>query len=319
MATKKQAAHKRRKNEVVIVGYAPGRESTPFDNPDVEIWGMNDIWAHWTQWPKLRPRWDAWFELHHRDVVVNNPRTGTEHLKWLQEQSIPVYMLERCDDIPSSRAFPLKDVMQHFGASHPYFTSTPAYMVALAVMMGYSAIHVYGINLLGMEEYEYQRPCMEYWIGVAEGRGIKVHLNSSTLCRAAYRYGFDTHGGQDGGMRDFAKVVRAKRIEHQERARHLDIERAKLEGANAVMGWFADMFGHVLRGGYVLAPKGVPPEAAELQQKRDLAETAMRQVREIVSAVQGEDGEVRQRALEHLPNVVAALTQMPDQWEVSKR
>lgn len=57
-----------------------------------------------------------------------------------------------------------------------YLTSTMAYMMADAIAEKNDAIHLYGITLTADSEYYFQRACMEWWRGFAEGRGIEIYV-----------------------------------------------------------------------------------------------------------------------------------------------
>ena len=37
-------------------------------------------------------------------------------------------------------------------------------------------IGLWGVDMKAEDEYAYQRPNIEYWLGIAEGKGIKVHI-----------------------------------------------------------------------------------------------------------------------------------------------
>ena len=81
-----------------------------------------------------------------------------------------------------------------------YFTSTIAYMVAYAVYKEATEIEMYGCPLLAKEEYNEQRPCIEFWIGYAMGKGIKVTVHKPTNILTAkphmglYGYEWDNWG-----------------------------------------------------------------------------------------------------------------------------
>ena len=49
-----------------------------------------------------------------------------------------------------------------------------AYMLALAIYEGVDKVGIWGVDLHCDSEYSYQRPNMEYLIGLARGRGMKV-------------------------------------------------------------------------------------------------------------------------------------------------
>ena len=61
-----------------------------------------------------------------------------------------------------------------------YFTSTPAYAIALAIYEGVDEIKLFGLNLAASIEYIQQRACVEWLLGIATGQGIKVTLPSAS-------------------------------------------------------------------------------------------------------------------------------------------
>ena len=78
-----------------------------------------------------------------------------------------------------------------------YHAGSFDYMLALAVLEGFKQIRVCGLDYNAGGEPLSARPCVEYWLGVAEGRGIKVEVESGDclhifrLLRTDEQYGFD--------------------------------------------------------------------------------------------------------------------------------
>jgi len=79
------------------------------------------------------------------------------------------------EEIPLSVAFPLEKAAQVFGI--PYFTNTICYMIAYAIMNGARDIQLYGVNQASSSEYFYEKAGVEYWLGIANGMGIKITIN----------------------------------------------------------------------------------------------------------------------------------------------
>jgi hypothetical protein len=168
------------RTKVAICGFAsPTKDQAPFNDPSWSVWGLNQLYRH-------IPRADRWFEIHANwnEHVVE----GTDHQKWLAEAPIPIYMVDRVTTIPNSVRFPIERAMQgHFD----YFTSTVAFALALAIQEGFKEIGLWGIDLVASGEYAYQRPCAEFWIGVAHAKGIVITLPKETaLCSQTHRYGY---------------------------------------------------------------------------------------------------------------------------------
>jgi hypothetical protein len=228
-----------KKDKVAIVGFAPTCHDTPFDRKDMEFWGMNELWPMFPQ-----ANWDRWFDLHHKHVVTDSPRSGTKHYEWLKNRTIPVYMLEKDEDVPSSVPFPLEEAGNISWDGTPYFTSTPAYMVALAIMEGFKEIHLYGINLLGKEEYAYQKPCTEYWLGVAWGKGIKIVIaEGATILKSSFLYGYETHGKETD---DFLTHLKYKFQEHVQKKKEIENAMQQVSAAIETMKYFITIYqGHL--------------------------------------------------------------------------
>ncbi len=170
------------RRKVAIVGFAEtSRMLAPFDDPEYSVWGMNQLYRH-------IPRADRWFEIHHNwhEYVVD----GTDHAGWLRDAPIPIYMTQRQPAFPTSVTYPLDRMI---AAHKDYFCSSIAYMLALAIEEGFTTIHLYGIDLVVGDEWDYQKPNAEFWIGVAHGRGVRVGIPAeSALCKQTWRYGYES-------------------------------------------------------------------------------------------------------------------------------
>ena len=177
--------------KVALIGFAESWKEAPFNDPTVEIWGLNELW-------KYVPRWDRWFELHDAETLGVTKRDLSEgevkrHLDWLAAQPAwkPIYMQPAfCDGrFPGAVPLPLDDLIDRFGR---YFTSTIGYMVAMAIRDGYDWIGLYGIDLASDVEYRHQRANAEYLVGIARGMGKTVVISpSSAICKGGHLYGFE--------------------------------------------------------------------------------------------------------------------------------
>lgn len=233
------------RKKIAICGFASSsRHRMPMTEPDWEIWGLNQLYRH-------IPRADRWFDIHlnWREDNVE----GTDHPKWLSEFPGPIYMSDAPTDIPHVIAYPLQDMIARFG---DYFTSTVAYMVAMAITEidamvdaelvtlapGTAAemreaskaayerhcIGIFGIDLIVGTEYEDQKACVEYLIGQAVARGITVYLPPETaLCKQRWRYGYEKDlTGQLVGM----KELRERQAAIRDRKQRLTNELNQLHG-----------------------------------------------------------------------------------------
>lgn len=154
--------------KIAIVGFArPHRDLAPYADESWEIWGVNDAWS-------FMPRADRWFEVHSQYIHEWEVRRAAGHMDFLANFAGPVVMVEHYDHIPNSVAFPLEEAIKDLG--RVYFTSSIAYMLAMAIMERPDEIGIWGVDMASQTEYQQQRPCCEWMIGLAEGRGIKVTL-----------------------------------------------------------------------------------------------------------------------------------------------
>lgn len=190
---------------VAIVGTAQSWALTPWTDPGLHIMSLNDAYRM-----KGFVRADSWYDFHPLDRFFHPPEgrqlfahqvpagyyvRPVDHLNWLgrQAQTIPVwlhadYLTQHPDaaNWPLARAIPRADIETHFGR---YFTSSPAIMMAHAIMQGAKEMHIYGIHLATEQEYVEQRPNMEYLCGRMLGSGKMTETVKDGLRR------FETHDG----------------------------------------------------------------------------------------------------------------------------
>lgn len=176
--------------KVAILGTASGWEMAPFEDPSFDIWGLNDLYQQLD--PSQLACVRRWFELH-PDTESTAARRPANHWKNLAQLGIPVYTFSDVP-VPSAVRFPLDLAIS---AGREYFACTMAYQIALAIAEGADTINLYGIVLCGtLREAVVERPCVEWWLGLAEGRGVSVsvcHPYPYGLGRHRYRYALDDH------------------------------------------------------------------------------------------------------------------------------
>lgn len=222
----------RKRSKVAIVGFAgTTRHLAPFDDPDFEIWGLNE--AHRQPWMKRITRW---FQIHKRwDFTKMNNVSYKEHWEWLQqEHPFPIYMQEKFPDIPSSVEFPLDQVIGTFlrnvkkGTSVApydkqksltgveYFTSSFSYMCSLALLEGFKTIHVYGFEMATDTEYRYQKGSTEYWLGLATVLCDEVYIPHECRLLDGGKYGYEV-----------SRMINRQRLEFLQKRFNDELETAK--------------------------------------------------------------------------------------------
>jgi len=101
----------------------------------------------------------------------------------LNERDFPVYMQDVHPEVIRSVRFPAAELIEHFGLA--YFTSTITWQLAQAIWEGYERIVLHKIHCSeACHEYFHQKSALDYWLGVAVGRGIELRISEdSFLCR----------------------------------------------------------------------------------------------------------------------------------------
>ena len=210
--------------KIACIGKAPSSVGlAPYEDPSWEVWILNTL-GHANE----VPRWDRQFELH--DLELTKDKAYNDYYPWLTRQTRPVFVR---DDPPAEFKngvrYPLGKIQQHFAhlAGRGYLTNTVSLMIALALWehdqgQKVSDIALYGVDMAQhalagaghvgwfTSEYARQRPSVEYWLGIAEGKGIKVTIPAqSDILKAACVYGYHTT--------DQFKKFQARRKELQQR------------------------------------------------------------------------------------------------------
>ena len=207
------------RKKIALVGFAAStRTLAPFDDPAYWIVGLNQLYRH-------IPRADVWFDIHANWREDNVE--GTDHPGWLAQSGLPVYMTQREPSIPTSVRYPIERAIAQV-AGLDYFTSTVAFMIGWAILEFDAQVErdlaaksevmaaeghvldlakarqivadayaerelaIFGIDLVVGTEYEHQKACAEFWIGIAHGRGINIVLPEHTaLLRGTHIYGME--------------------------------------------------------------------------------------------------------------------------------
>jgi len=125
----------------------------------------------------------------------------------------------------------------------------PLYLLGFAILNEVDEIHLYGIDLLCDGEYEYQRPNAEYLIGVARGKGIKVHIpEESALCKFDHRYGYE----DPPGFGIINQKLLEERLKSYKKKHEHNLAMAYLaDGASQELEQLMAMTKTLSRGGYI--------------------------------------------------------------------
>ncbi len=192
--------------QIALIGSAPGYERAPWHDPAWEIWALNKSYTF------LEPAQigcvTRWFELH-QNTALTQQRRPTNHWLNLAALDIPVYTFTRLPHIKNQVLFPL-DVIEQ-AMPRAYFACTFAYQIALALFEGATTIGLYGAALIGQREALVERPCVEWWLGYAEGKGVTIlvdHDEREGVLRHDGRY---AHDDQQERLSTFQYVLQHQR------------------------------------------------------------------------------------------------------------
>jgi hypothetical protein len=184
--------------KVAIIGFAPNTmkdASERFLNPNWEIWALNVMNK---VFPEAIPHVNRWFQLHQPGLKAMY-RDPKQFDFFMTQSHFRLYTLVKWPTLPISEAFPRNEVVSYIRNISQddilnVFTSTPAWMISLAMYEKFEEIHLYGFDMAGESEYEFERDGMSYLIGLARGAGIKVNIPyKSLLLKNALFYGYDDH------------------------------------------------------------------------------------------------------------------------------
>ena len=196
--------------KVAIIGTAPSsRDLAPFQDPSWEIWSLSNRVV-----TDQLPRWDRHFELHPLAQFEREPE-ARPYVDWMHrlDGSKPIYLQspDKHPEIKGAVAFPYDTLIEIHGR---YFTSTIAWQIALAIHEGVSEIGLWGVDLMLQDEYAHQRPCVEFLLGYAAAKGIKVTIPSqSSLCKPQQAYGIENESTPRAAL--LAHQVRLKGMVQQ--------------------------------------------------------------------------------------------------------
>jgi hypothetical protein len=180
--------HKLRK--IALVGTAPSSSnSAPYDDESWEIWTLGANVEKGRRITKL-------FELHTQHVL-ESAGSWNGLFPYLKEKGADVILGHSNSLLPDATPFPKDELIGKFGS---YFTSSIAWMIGYAILQKPDCIGLWGIDMMGEEEYARQRNCCEYLLGIARGMNIVLSLaDESPLLRSERLYAFE-HTALSAGL-----------------------------------------------------------------------------------------------------------------------
>ena len=235
------------REKVAIVGFCDSsRNLTPWHDPSYEVWHLNR--AHLFAQPsqnRIVPGSvaDRWFDMHEKGIRSSPDRRPGKHMEFLAKFPGPVYLHSADPDLPNAVVYPLKEIAEHFGGNlfrhttkppftatdtkgSPYLTSSIALELALAIYEGFSEIFLTGVDLNTESEYGFQKPAVEFWLGVAMGQGIKVVLPDNCPLLKGNIYGRGYMSKEAGPLMSYDQLKsRRKSIELELQQHNTELQR----------------------------------------------------------------------------------------------
>jgi len=167
---------------IAIMGKGRGwRKGLTKRHAGFELWGLND------PDDAFGPNdADRWFQLHSEEYLEKHWQpmwavsAATWRRHWRASGKTPLYMQRHYDDLSGSVEFPKARIEAELPMGR-YHCGSFDWMVTFALLYKPAAIHLYGVALWPLGEPLSARSCLEYWLGVAAGRGIEIYVDGGDL------------------------------------------------------------------------------------------------------------------------------------------
>jgi hypothetical protein len=205
-------------SKIAIVGTTASLMDAPYKDESWEIWGLNGAYS-------AMPRWDKWFDMHSLQVLKDNHKPA--YFDFLAKAGNKLTLNAEYEEYPDARVFPYKELVEKHGR---YFSNTIAWLIALAIEQEPEEIGIWGVNMAQDTEYAHQRPCCEYFLGMAKGVGIKVTVpKGSELLKSTHLYGVEDLPDVFAKLPDKEREIRAF---YNEASHELDVKIGNLNSIN---------------------------------------------------------------------------------------
>lgn len=154
-------------DKIIILAQGPSWYQCPKEIPrGVEIWGSNVIYRDFPYVDRIFFGHDIRHAMLHDDIdLVEN----------LNKLGVPVYTTGIFKVLKNNAQLPIIKIISEFSTG--FFLNVIAYMLATAILQKPKCIEMYGVDMrpdAGSESYINEKGSVEFWCGVAIGRGIKL-------------------------------------------------------------------------------------------------------------------------------------------------
>jgi hypothetical protein len=250
-----------------IVGFTFSRELTPWDEEGWTIAPCNNLWRYvpdtWQRLYDLHDHETIESDEEHVKFLRGETVEKADGTKTTIGDR-PVFVWKPKPEWPTAVAFPKDAIIERFGR---YFTNSIAWITAHALMemeamagqfadeqiaaflkenegaeplaaalhsainrdvLTNCALHIYGVDMAQGTEYAAQRPSCEYFLGLAAGMGVQIHVpDTSDLLKCAYLYGVDDDSPLRSKLEDRSKELKARQTALAQQMQMIDQQKAE--------------------------------------------------------------------------------------------
>ena len=184
---------KKARKGVTLIGFGPSSKMEM--EAQGEVWSLNNCYdALAPEAMKLCTRIFEMHQLSKRQGKKDIGRDGRPHLWHLDQEGRKgrrIVLIKKDDQITNSETYPLMEMEARTGMDNQW-RGTPCYMLAMAIVEGFTDIRIYGLDQMDAE-HTLQREAFLFWLGFAMGRGIRLSGALTSLDRNRHlgRYGLD--------------------------------------------------------------------------------------------------------------------------------
>lgn len=155
---------------VSILGGGRSLALCPYDTE--AIWTVNNVYRQAMKLTSL-------FLIHNQVYDGGGkPKYDWDEINRVsREKGFDVVSLHKIAGL-DSKPFPLRSIIESLGSD--YFTNSISYLVALAVYRKFDSIKLYGVDQRKDEDYASEKGAVEYWLGIARGRGMHISISEGS-------------------------------------------------------------------------------------------------------------------------------------------
>ena len=154
--------------------------------PDSEVWTINTMFKNYS-------RVDRVFMMH--DIRTEILLQDYNFINLVNDLNVPVYTAGNYEALKNNVIFPVEEIVNEFKVG--FFLNSITYMIALGISEKPLSINLFGIDMRpdsGFEWHQEEKGAVEFWLGVATGRGIKITIPEQSYIMkrqtAGYFYGY---------------------------------------------------------------------------------------------------------------------------------